>query len=73
MTPIIPPGGFPSEEEEGVSVAVGRIGNEVCMQFGTPIRWIAFSPKVAERIANRLLDQASRVKANFIIPKHWDS
>jgi len=73
-----PTGGFPNgklndSDEDELNMGIGRSGNNVVINFGIPVRWVAFPAEIAENIAESLRKYAEMVRSNPELPKHWDA
>lgn len=62
-----PTGKFPegkvNESDEGeIQFLVGSQDGKVYLDFGTPVKWLAFGPEMAEEVANLLIKHASMAR-----------
>lgn len=53
-----PRGKIVPHDEGGIRIAVGRKGDTVVIDFGTPVAWIGFSSDEARALAESLLKHA---------------
>jgi hypothetical protein len=66
--------GEPNQNDDGeLNVGIGRSGNNVYIEFGTMVRWIAFPPEIAENIAGSLQKFSEMIRKAPELPKNWDA
>lgn len=55
------PDGKLTEDDEGsINFAIGIKDGKVCLDFGTPSRWIAMKPEDALKLAETLIEKARK-------------
>jgi hypothetical protein len=74
---IGPMGEFPdgklNSDDGELNVGIGRSGNNVYIEFGTMVRWVAFPPEIAENIAGSLRKFSEMIRKAPELPKNWDA
>lgn len=57
-TGLHPEGKLTPHDEGGIQFAVGVKDGKVCLDFGTPVVWVGFSPEDALKLAESLVKHA---------------
>lgn len=56
-----PEGKSHKDDEGGLTFAVGLDGNNIAIQFGTPVTWFSMPPRIARQLAETLANYASKL------------
>lgn len=57
------PEGKLDESDEGeIRIAIGRKDGKVVIDFGTPVKWIGFTPKLARQLAELIRQQSYKAE-----------
>ena len=57
-----PEGRLNKSDEGAIKIGVGVRDGQVFIEFGSPVRWLAFGPDMAEQLAASLLLKAKMVR-----------
>lgn len=57
-----PRGRLTPTDEGGIKIAVGSKNGAVVIDFGTPVKWIGFSPVEARQLAESLVKHADHLE-----------